>query len=96
VDFLQRADGAVVDPALDRRDVRAVAGGKEVRGDLRLAGRLNHQPRLVEAVGQRLVHQDVLALLHRGDRDGSVEVVRRHDLDGVHVLSVSSNSRKSA
>ena len=34
----------------------------------------------------RLVHDDVLAALHGGNADDAVEMVGRHDLDGVDVL----------
>ncbi len=47
---------------------------------------VDHQPALVQPVGQRLVHHEMLAFLHGGDRDGGVKMIGRHDLDGVQIL----------
>ena len=86
VDFPQRADDAVVDPALNRTNVGAVAGGKKVRGDLRSAGGLDNQPGFMKPVGNRLMHQDVLAFFHGRNGDRRVKMVGRHDFERVHVL----------
>ena len=44
------------------------------------------EPRLVEDVAERLVDDHVLPGLHGRERDRGVEVVGRHDVDGVEVL----------
>jgi hypothetical protein len=52
----------------------------------RLASHLQDAPPFDQPVGDRLVHQHVLALLHRGDGDRRMEMIGRHDLDGVQIL----------
>ena len=86
VDFPQRADDSLLDPLGNQPVAGSAAVGQQVRGDVRLAGRLDDQSSFVQPVGDRLVHQDVLALLHRRDGDGRVKMIGRHDLDGVQVL----------
>ena len=86
VNFPQRADDAVLDPLDDPLGGVALPKARKCVAHLRLAGGLDHQPGLVHPVGQRLVHHDVLALLHRRHADGRVQMVGRHDLDRVDAL----------
>jgi hypothetical protein len=88
VNFPQCADRAVVDPALDRANVGPIVGGQKMRGDSGSARRLDNQPGLLKPVGDRLMHQDMLALFHRRNGDCRMQVIRRHDFDGVHVLLI--------
>jgi len=85
MNLAQGADGAAINPALDFLDVRAVAGGEKMRGHLCLPGPLDHPPRLQQAVGQRFMHHDVLALFHRRNRHRRMQVVGGHHLDGIHI-----------
>ena len=80
-------DGAVPDPlgglAMPLGRAALVA---HLRGDARLPGDPGHGAGFRDVVGQRLLAVDVLAGLHREDRDVGVEVVRGGDEDGVDRL----------
>ena len=86
MDLAQLADRAVVNPGLDGTNKGAIAGGQKMGGDLGFARGLDDYPGLVDAVGQGLVHEDVLAFLHRGHGDGRVEMIGCHDFDRVQVF----------
>ena len=86
VHLAHRADRAGLDPLGELRRGLQARGAEHVRGRAGLARRLDDEPRLVEDVAERLVDDDVLPGLHRRERDRGVQVVRRHDVDGVEVL----------
>ena len=85
--FSHGADRAVLDP-LDR--LAMALGGAALVAHLRrdpcLLGDARHETRLTDVVGERLLAVDVLAGLHRGDRDERVQVIGRGDQDGVDRL----------
>ncbi len=55
-----------------------------------LPGRLHHLEALGDAVGQRLLHVNVLARLARRDGDRTVPVVRRGHHDYVNILALQN------
>jgi len=86
VDFPQDAIAPSSIQPLIARILAPSFGGQKVCGHLGFAGRLDDQPGLMKPVGDRLMHKDVLAPLHGGDRNRRMEMVGRHDLDGVYVF----------
>ena len=66
--------------------VGKVGHAEELGGHAGLPGRVAGDAQLVENIGNRLVRDDVFALPHRPDGDHSVQVVGRHDVDGVEAL----------
>jgi len=89
-DQLWISRGAPIAPssihALIARILAPSLAGKKVRGDLGFARGLDHDPRFLQTVGQRLVHEHVLALLHCGHSDRGVEMIGSHDFDCVQIL----------
>ena len=86
VDFPHRADRAAGEPLAELRRRRSVGHAEELGGHAGLPGRVAGDSHLVENVGDRLVRDDVFPLPHGPDGDHSVEVLGRHDVDGVEVL----------
>ena len=86
VNLAQGADGALPDPAGHLANPWIDAGRHEIGADLGLAGGLDDQSGFLQPIRQRLVHCDVLALSHRCNRNGRVEMIRRHHLDRIQVL----------
>ena len=87
VHFLHGADRAVLDP-LDRlaMPLARAAEVAHLRRDARFLCDARHQTRLTDVVRERLLAIDVLARLHRENRDVGVQVVGRGDEDGVDGL----------
>ena len=85
MDLAQLADDAFLDAFDDPTVFGAAAVGEQMRGDTGFAGGLEDEPTFGETIGDGLVHEDMAALLHGGDGDGGMQVVRRHHLDGVEV-----------
>jgi hypothetical protein len=86
VDFTKRANGAVLDPGENLLHRSVGIPGHKVRGNALFAGGVDHQPGFLQAIGKGLMHDHMLALLHGGDADDAVQMVRCHDLDRVQVL----------
>jgi hypothetical protein len=77
-----RPDDAVPDPlAHQPRPLSASALIAHLGRNLRLSRRVGQQRCFVDCVGQRLLHVDVLAHLHRHHGDRGVRVVRRSHYD---------------
>ena len=87
VDLLHLADGAVVHQlhggAIDRVRLDLIA---HLRDDAVLLGRPAHLPRLEHGVSQRLLAEDVLAELQRGQGDRRVHMVGRGDDDRIKAV----------
>jgi hypothetical protein len=64
---------------------RLIAYG-DLRGYTCLASYLCDSPRLINCMGHRLLTEDMFALLHRGHRDGRMQVVRGADHHRVEVM----------
>ena len=96
VNLAQRADGAIADPAQHLLHGAVGVPRHEVRGDAGGARGFDHALGFHQAVGDRLVHDDVLAALHGRHGDHAVQVVRRHDLDGIQVFLFVEELAKSA
>jgi hypothetical protein len=80
------AQAAGVDQAVDVRHVRQEAGPHRLEDDeILLPGELGDALRLVAGERERLLDQDVLAVLESELRVGRVEVVRCRDVDDVDV-----------
>ncbi len=75
-DFLGEGDG---------RDATIVVPDRV--GDAGIFDRIHHWRTLLGGAGQRFLAEDHLAGLGGGDRDGSVGVVGRADVDGVDVVA---------
>ena len=83
---------------LDRRPriVPGVALVAHLRGEPACSAPcLRELARLGDRPGQRLLHVDVLAEIHRGQRDRRVHVIRRRDDDRVDVLLLVEHLRGS-
>ena len=81
------ADGAGLEPLLHQaQPLFRVALIAHLRDDLVLARRFGQGARLADGAGQRLLHVDVLAELHRRHGHEGVRVIGRRDDDRVDVL----------
>ena len=85
MDFTQRADHTFLDALTDPFVATTRSVRQQVRGDLRFPCSPHHLAPLKQAIGDRFVYRDVLTALHRGDRDGRVQMVGGHDLHRIHV-----------
>ncbi len=87
MDFLDRADGALLD---DADGLLVNAGGMDLDAHLRdhFAGtrELGQPARLVDVVGEGLLAIDMFAQLQGGHGDGGVHVIGHGDVDGLNGL----------
>ena len=83
-----RPDDSRLDPLVDETgSVAGVALVSHLSHDLRIGERqISQRPRFVHRVGQRLLHVDVLAALHRSFGHDGVQMIRSCDDDTIDVL----------
>ena len=87
MDLAHRADGAGLDPfARQAQALARVAVVAHLRDQAGFLRHPRHHPRLLDGVGHRLLHIDMLARAQRRQRDRRVHVVGRGDHHRLDVL----------
>src|SRR5260370_4839842 len=86
-DFAHRADGTVPNPFAEQASgLGGLVANGNLSGDAGFTRDFGEAARFIDGVGQRLLAEDVFALLHRRSGDGGMKMVRGADNDGVEIV----------